>query len=514
MNVRWTPLDIIDFEYLLALDSKQYQEARQHRQADRDFFTGRLKPLLKGDTDDQAVLAAWLLEKRKLSQGPLPGSIFNNFQTLTKAVTIITALLAGAGITSLLLRYDGTSPVNIFGFFWVLLIPQILLLALMPLFFIFRKRAGYTAGLYRLFSGLLVRGFTFFARKSGLIPKGMKRLAVEGAAGKSRVLLKRYNKLIFWQIFTLFQLFGAGFNLAAALTLLLRVLGTDMAFGWQSTIQWGEELIFKVCSVISMPWSWFMTNAHPGHEAIAGSRIILKDGLYGLTTPDLASWWPFLLMSLLVYGLLPRLILLFIAAAGQKKMLAKMTLDQPRHLELIYRLTTPIVSTRARQPAASRNSLPPRMEKPIDTDGFLTATAFIPDEIMPDCRQEKLAACLGQIRLRLLEMVPIQMDFEHDWPLFMNHLGDHEKICFILLEGWMPPINDTLSYLRKFAQTMPENKIYIGLIGKPEKDNIFTSPTSVELSIWQTKTGMLDKAAVIPLIDANVFNEKEIKENK
>ena len=35
--------------------------------------------------------------------------------------------------------------------------------------------------------------------------------------------------------------------------------------------------------------------------------MVLKEGIYHLTTPDLVSWWPFLLLAVCFYGFLPRI---------------------------------------------------------------------------------------------------------------------------------------------------------------------------------------------------------------
>ena len=87
---------------------------------------------------------------------------------------------------------------------------------------------------------------------------------------------------------------------------------TDLAFGWQSTLRVGAEGMGAVVSLLALPWSWLppQWGLVPDLAQIEGSRIVLKDGIAALASADLAAWWPFLAMCLLLYAVLPRLVLL------------------------------------------------------------------------------------------------------------------------------------------------------------------------------------------------------------
>ena len=92
---------------------------------------------------------------------------------------------------------------------------------------------------------------------------------------------RHYASLFFWPVFLLTQLFAMGFNTGLLAITLFKVASTDIAFGWQSTIQFSAEAIFHFVRVLALPWSWCVSSAlaYPSLPEIEGSRIILKDGI-------------------------------------------------------------------------------------------------------------------------------------------------------------------------------------------------------------------------------------------
>jgi hypothetical protein len=175
-----------------------------------------------------------------------------------------------------------------------------------------------------------------------------------------------YGHLFRKPLFLGVQVFAMGFNLGVLGSTLLRILFTDTAFGWASTIQGGSHAVFRLVSLMALPWLGFVPAevAFPSLEEIQGSRIILKDGIGLLTTPDLVSWWPFLCLSLLVYGLLPRVALFVWARLLLARDLARFPFDHGDADRLLRRLVLPRVSTAGRpvprDPGPAPEAAPPR----------------------------------------------------------------------------------------------------------------------------------------------------------
>jgi hypothetical protein len=192
-----------------------------------------------------------------------------------------------------------------------------------------------------------------------------RRLRAEHAVGAIIGKSRTYGLLFFLPVFILTQLLAMGFNLGLLAATLFKVVTSDIAFGWQSTIQLSPTAVHSLARAIAAPWSWALEGdaAFPSLAQIEGSRIILKEGIYHLSTPDLVSWWPFLCLAVLVYGLLPRLLLFLGAIAVQRRFLGSLDFRQGACEQLLMRMTTPLVSTRGRR----LRKRPPRHRNPVRT---------------------------------------------------------------------------------------------------------------------------------------------------
>ena len=99
--------------------------------------------------------------------------------------------------------------------------------------------------------------------------------------------------------------YGIGFNLGVLGATLSKVVFSDMAFAWQSTLQLSPELLAELVRWVALPWSWIVPQAYPTLSQIQGSQMVLKEGIAHLSSANLTAWWPFLCCSVAVYGLLP-----------------------------------------------------------------------------------------------------------------------------------------------------------------------------------------------------------------
>ncbi|MEZ4566988.1 MAG: DUF2868 domain-containing protein [Desulfobacterales bacterium] len=115
--------------------------------------------------------------------------------------------------------------------------------------------------------------------------------------------------------------------------------------------------------IISLPWSW-APSPHPTLEQIAGSQMILKDGIFHLSTPNLVSWWPFLSFAVFFYGLLPRLMLLAAGILCQTIAATRVAFSTADGDRLLRRMRTPRVRT-----AGEKQTLPRPDPAPLLTAG-------------------------------------------------------------------------------------------------------------------------------------------------
>lgn len=512
MKEPWKDHDIIDVEYFIATgeeNNTNHSYESVHIE-DRELYNRHIAPQITGTLGSKNIVLKKWLEHKTLNHSKdnlLPGQAYKEFSTVIALLFSFLGILLGLGLTISLLSYDGITPVNIFSFLGLLLIPQTIFLFFFVLSSLFQKsRFTLTQSIiYTLLAQLLSR--VFFVTKKHLFTQlsGKDLLQAESFWGQVHSIKNSYGKIFYWPIFSLTQLFAIFFNISVLATLLIRVATTDIAFGWQSTMQFGEQSLSTVIQYISTPWSSLITHSHPTLAEISGSHIILKEGVYHLTTPDLASWWPFLFMTILVYGLLPRIALLIFGRVRKSCLLKNLTFEESRHKKLFHRLTTPVVSTQS--PEDADDSLPFSIHtdsiNPSKHPDFPPVVALIPEDIFQFCHSENLEPHLIPFQFSLEKTFKIQMDLEEDEKVFNNLQNYANKEIFILLEAWMPPISDTQTYLKKISEVLPpKTTIYIGLVGKPENKNIFTKVSSQDLKVWQGRINSTKNSSFIvsPLI--------------
>lgn len=86
------------------------------------------------------------------------------------------------------------------------------------------------------------------------------------------------------------------------------LLFSDLAFGWSSTLVQNPALAQRAAESLALPWQTLWPKAVPSAEVIVATHF--QRIAPTATEPALAgAWWRFLMASLLVYNLLPRVLL-------------------------------------------------------------------------------------------------------------------------------------------------------------------------------------------------------------
>jgi hypothetical protein len=337
---------------------------------------------------------------------------------------------------------------------------------------------------------------------------------------------KKYGLLLVLPFFFLMQLVAVGFNIGVLSATLFKVLATDIAFGWQSTLQLGSEAVLRLVQAIALPWSWLVPEhlAYPNLEQISGSQLVLKDGIYHLATGNLVSWWPFLCLAVGVYGLLPRLVLLLAGCLKERSLLASLPFNTASHRQLLQRMATPRLSTESKpevtttvQPAITPEAVLDPVGSPhvtatgrgaeqqakVDTgapdpgskapepDLGEQVVVLVPDELFEDCSAQELSALvtarLGR-QITSTQRFDLAEDVESLPVVRQKEQQPPVDSILMLQEAWQPPIEDFFYLLRQLrAQLGPEVLLSILLIGKPKAETIFTETRTQDYTIWQQK---------------------------
>nr|WP_240193347.1 DUF2868 domain-containing protein [Desulfobulbus alkaliphilus] len=354
---------------------------------------------------------------------------------------------------------------------------------------------------------------------------GRQRLELASffAAGGQR---REYTALLVWPAFIFAQLGGIGFNLGVLVATLSRVVFSDIAFGWQSSLQLSAEAVVRLVQVIALPWSWLLPAASPGLEQIRGSQMVLKEGMYHLATGDLVSWWPFLCCAVVAYGLMPRVALLGLGVAKSRRALERVPLTATWLRRLARRMLTPLVDAGGLETGRQTPAIVSAPDRTMDQGTWNAAASWsdpgegteegrrwfilIPDELYADCPPATLAALLqrhtGTPAIRSLRYgVPGVADETSLIPLAESAGKAQLEGILFLQEAWQPPLRETVTLFRHLRRIGGDDvPILILLIGKPSARNIFTPVNAEHLDIWKKKMHMdgdpnLD---ILPLVQA------------
>ena len=313
----WKLPDIIDLEYFFHQDRQVPQEALAQR--DREIYTRKIQDASPHETSGrlphERLIRQWLavLQQNHHATNPegvLPGKAYADILRWVKLVLTGFGFFTGILLSWAFLQYSGKSPINVAYYLGGLVLPQLLMVVFMVLVLIRNlilpsrmPRSWIYHWIARLFASIMKKAVRPFLQAGKTDAQQDFTAVLDLVKLKNRI----YGRLFFWPVFILVQIYGLAVNTGILAGTLVRVLGTDLAFGWQTTLNAAPETVWILVRGLALPWRWAMPSslAHPGMEQILGSRIILKEGIDALATADLTAWWPFLCFCIFFYGILP-----------------------------------------------------------------------------------------------------------------------------------------------------------------------------------------------------------------
>lgn len=472
--------DYIDLEWFLSQDRVLSSEDNLERDRALGLSAEAEKVL------PHRFSAFWLARRRADHPGVVPSAYLGTFLAVFFVLAATCASVAGASLVRALLLYSGAEPVNV-SVFLLLAVAAQAALSLVSAVFVGTRAMTDTPGIP--LQSLCV----FLGRR---IPLSLPQLSfLRHTLGDHGWL----GRMLAWRIVQILQTGGVFFAAGALGGTVVSVAVTDLAFGWQSTLQVGARGMHALVAAVAMPWSWMPVSwgLVPSLEQIEGSRIVLKDGIAALANDNLAAWWPFLCMSLLVYGLLPRLTLLAVAWVRLRKL--EDGFAHPDLTRIIDRMRAPLIGGYVGFEKAS-TPLPVDQESGIDVgttaddrgDGTreIGCVLVLPPEL--DGRIERQA--LDTLAQRAfgyplglvvpMEMADAAVRNTLGRVASLNWMGAHERFV-ILVEAWQPPIRESLAALQILGRAAGRPRsCALVLTGRPQGGDWLTAPTADDTNAW------------------------------
>lgn len=513
MRTEWQIRDLIDLEYFLRQEFEAGADGNGTRKGDFDREAFLSYPDSSFPENDaryrRGLIRHWLVKRREAAasrgNGPavLPGDAFAEAMRIARLCFAAAAFVIGAVLAWSLLSYTGRQPVNVFTCLWVLVAPQVLFLLVLILSAVFwriRPEKSFT-GIYPVVTVMLralMRKLGRFAGKRMAADRVNRLKEAYSLLGRTKTV---YGSVFFWPVFLTAQLFGIFFNLGILCALFVKVAITDLAFGWQTTLQAAPESVLRLAETVALPWSWLFDPpvAHPGLDQIAGSRMILKEGIFYLSAADMAAWWPFVFLVVAFYGLLPRLLLAGAGLFMKRRALSSVDFSHGACDRLLMRMKTPRLDTQSMPyPPPGRNAQTgagPVGSESVDIPDDLPEKTFTVVLIPPEMQDAAESTALEQmirksLGLRPATVIPVQMEPGADAGMLREALAkkpDHYPAARIVTvqEAWQPPIKENMAWLKSLrAATGGTNGMIVALAGKPREGMPITSPSDTDRKTW------------------------------
>ncbi len=395
------------------------------------------------------------------------------------AITAVMALLGVALGVSLALaafQYDGSQPVNVVRLIALLVVLPALFLVVSLL--LLPGRVALLRGVQDLIAPLNpgALALTVFRRLARASPELARTF--DWRAGRASAA--RFAK---WQLMYWSQVAAVGFNIAVLATAVLLVTFSDLAFGWSTTLDVDPAAVTRIVHAIAWPWHAFVPSAVPSAGLVEQSQFFrLDDG--GLASGrTLTAWWPFTLLTIVTYGLLPRLLLLGVALARLRAAEGALLLDDPRVTALVDRMASPAVETAAAE-HAERAAAPSS-----DAAGYREATGRARAIIWEGCVSVDVARTHARSRLGLELVAAAEAGGGRTLGAdrqALDSMGSSEQGAVVVFTpAWEPPLLELLDFLSELRRRVGAES---SIVVVPVADGA-RAVTAVEHETWARAIG-------------------------
>ena len=463
-------------------------DAELHRR-DRDLARQN-----RWEADQKApVLRRWLDALRGQGE-PLPGrSVARAFGLLRVALAVL-GLLSGWAAAAALLAYDGTRPVNVVHVLAVFVAAQILLLLLLGWVLVPYEWARRVPGAAALQSFLAWFSPGQLTRLAGYaLPRPLRGLLTSAPTGTGSAP-GPMGAVVKWGVVVSAQVFGVGFNVGALATGLYLVAFSDLAFAWSTTLQPDPARIHRLTEALSWPWGWLVPAAVPSGSLIRETLYYRQAGVpEGAIPAHWGQWWPFLVASMITYGLLPRCGLWLLAKWRFGRAVSRAFLELPGVAAIWDRLTSQWVTTQATAPETGSTSVgtepiaglegpgaPPARELlVVDWGGIGLAEREVHDHLSAGWGRAVVAVRQAGGRASLEADAAVVREAAQ---------GSEELGVTVLVKGWEPPVLEALDFVSDLRAAMGPRRLLVVCPVGLGQGGLPTTPAAPDLDRWERRT--------------------------
>jgi len=263
---------------------------------------------------------------------------------------------------------------------------------------------------------------------------------------------------------------GTAFGVGALVATLAFVVFTDLAFGWSTTLDVSASAVHRCVGFFAAPWASIWPAANPPLELVEATRffrVALEDRIHVVDPIVYGGWWPFLVMSILSYAVLPRALMMGAVSFWLAHETGRAIGLTPGVDRLLDRLTTPIVETQALSEESEIGRPSNELAPEVEMAGWLAAHAGAEPIVVRWAElsdEEALRAAIGIESMRFFDAGG-RCSLEDDAAVARELAGGTAGII-VCVRGYEPPVLDVLDFLRAIRdQVGLERPLLVVLFG-------------------------------------------------
>jgi len=487
--------DLIDLVVQMQRDAGQ-PEVAVHRR-DR-ALVGSLRPHAH---QPGSLLTAWLDALRR-TEAHLPGHSLSAVYRLQIVLLVLLGLAVGWGAAAAVYSYDGSVPVNVVQVLAVFVGAQLLLLLPLGVVMLPQRLTRLVPGFVAVqealawFSpGQLIR---LLAR---WLPEKIRE-PLNSATRSGSPQTRQLGGVQKWAILFPAQAFAIAFNLGALAGCLYLITFSDLAFAWSTTLEPDPEQVHRLTGILSAPWAWLVPDAVPPLDLIRETLYYRQTGVPEVSDPSRwGQWWPFLVASMITYGLLPRLALLVLAGGQLRRSLRRAFAEIPGVTLVLDRLTCELVSTQATSPevAAPTNSADAAQASaspaPLDA-GELSVVNWSGLEVADESLALQCQAAWSRQIIGVRHAGGRSSISEDEETVAALAASPASSGIALVVKAWEPPVMELIDFLRDLRQSAGPRRLIIVAPTGIQTTGQLTPPRAADLAQWEKRMRRLQDPAL------------------
>ena len=463
----WCLPDLVDFEsYLTSNDRDLTAPAEPELRPTIDAALQSTQPLA---AQRRGLFRHWLDARRgNLVTQSLPGTILleNSLRNLTFILTVLSFVSGAALVLALLLLERTNWAFNVQLFFGATVLLQLALLAILTASWFFRRALFGSQSLSTLHE-IIHKG----------LAHSLKKIDRTGAASSAfQNFANSHGNILRGLLLRTSQFVGIAFNFGLLAAFFGCLLVLDISFYWESTFGSAMDgILYRITQLVSLPWSWIRPEWTPALDAIQVRGT--ADGTIGrITATDAAQWYPFLLCSIVTWGLLPRVLLHLGARFSLHRALCNLSFSQRRHRDLWRHLTSVDIHPTTTEPS----------------DGAIVLN-WNDIKITPEELHDRV---IRSLRLNPVEILTIGISTPEADDAVLHGISQHHRdshqhrdataAIVILAESWgLVPKRMRDFHAKIRAHLSRDLPLHFLLVGAPTPETSFTPPAKEDLQVWE-----------------------------